>query len=143
MRDDRHREDALGRGHRTRSHGARPAGGVREDDAGDRCREGDVCPGSAQTKAQVIRDFIEPELLILDEAGMQRGTDEEKSILFEIIDGRYELSRPSILMTNLALPALEEMIGERVLYRLREGNGRQVVFEWESHRKQRVAEKAL
>jgi DNA replication protein DnaC len=99
--------------------------------------------GSARTKAQVIRDFIEPDLLILDEAGMQRGTNEEKGILFEIIDGRYELSRPTILTTNLALPALEEMIGERVLDRLREGNGRQVVFEWESHRKQRVAEKAL
>ena len=91
--------------------------------------------GHPKTKAQVVREFVEPELLILDEAGMQRGTDEEKNIIFEIIDGRYELSRPTILTTNLAMPALEEMIGERSLDRLREGNGRMVPFEWPSHRR--------
>jgi DNA replication protein DnaC len=37
--------------------------------------------GHPKTKAQVVWELVEPELLILDEAGMQRGTDEEKNII--------------------------------------------------------------
>jgi DNA replication protein DnaC len=99
--------------------------------------------GYPRTKAQVIRDFVEPELLILDEAGMQRGTDDEKGILFEIIDGRYELSRPTILTSNLEMPALEELFGERSIDRLREGTGRMVPFEWESYRRNPIQREAL
>jgi len=59
---------------------------------------------------------------------MQHGTDEEKNILFALIDGRYELSRSTILTTSHAVSALEEMIGERCLDWLREGSGRMVSF---------------
>lgn len=93
---------------------------------------------SKVTKAQVIREYVEPDLLIFDEAGMQRGTDEEKAIIFEIIDGRYEQSKPTIMTSNLAAKALEEIIGERSFDRLREGNGKMIVFDWPSHRARRA-----
>ena len=66
---------------------------------------------------------------------MPHGTDEETNILFALIDGRYELSRSTILTTDHAMSALEELIGERWLDRLREGSGRMVPFEWLCHRR--------
>lgn len=93
---------------------------------------------SKETRQEVIREYIEPDLLIFDEAGMQRGTDEEKAIIFEIIDGRYEKSKPTIITSNLAAKALEEIIGERSFDRLREGNGKMIVFDWPSYRSRRI-----
>lgn len=91
---------------------------------------------SERTEADVIDDFIDPDLLILDEVGVQFGSDTEKMILFEIINGRYERLRPTILISNLAKDALAQFIGERVFDRLREGGGKLVVFDWPSYRRQ-------
>lgn len=60
--------------------------------------------GSGRTEAQALRDLVDPDLLILDEVGVQFGSDTEKLILFEIINGRYEASRPTIVISNLAAP---------------------------------------
>jgi DNA replication protein DnaC len=92
---------------------------------------------SNKTEAQAYRDLVEPDLLILDEAGIGFGSDYEKNVLLEIINGRYETSRPTIMTSNLAAPALEVAIGERSFDRLREGGGKLVVFDWESYRSRR------
>lgn len=92
---------------------------------------------AAQTKEQVLRDFIDADLLILDEGGLQRGSDDEKLILFDIINGRYENSRPTIITSNLGALELKDAIGERSYDRLREGGGKVVQFEWESYRARR------
>lgn len=88
-----------------------------------------------KTEAEVIKSFISPALLILDEVGVQFGSDTEKMILFEIVNGRYERYLPTILISNLAKDALEQFIGERAIDRLREGGGKLVVFDWQSYRK--------
>lgn len=87
------------------------------------------------TERQAINGFIEPDLLILDEVGVQFGSDTEKLILFEIINGRYEEVKPTIVISNLAKDALEQFLGERAFDRLREGGGRLVVFDWPSYRR--------
>ena len=92
---------------------------------------------SNKTEAQAYRDLVEPDLLILDEAGIGFGSDFEKNALLEIINGRYETSRPTIMTSNLAAAALEEAIGERSFDRLREGGGKMIVFDWESYRARR------
>ncbi|WAL81333.1 ATP-binding protein [Pandoraea sp. XJJ-1] len=92
--------------------------------------------GSDISEEQAIDRLIEPDLLILDEVGVQFGSDTEKMIMFEIINGRYEAVKPTILISNLAVKELETFIGERAFDRLREGGGRVVVFDWPSHRKQ-------
>ena len=56
---------------------------------------------SGQSEAQVA-GFIRPDLLILDEVGVQFGSETEKMILFEIINGRYEQLKPTIVISNLA-----------------------------------------
>lgn len=89
---------------------------------------------SERTEEQAIAFFAVPDLLILDEIGVQYGSDSEKNILFEIVNERYEAMKPTILISNLALPALTEYAGERVIDRLKENSGKLVVFDWKSHR---------
>lgn len=91
--------------------------------------------GAEQTETEAILALVQPDLLVLDEVGVQFGSDTEKMYLFEIINGRYEAMKPTILLSNLAKDALTEFIGERVIDRLREGGGRMVVFDWPSYRR--------
>ncbi|TYQ19893.1 UNVERIFIED_ORG: DNA replication protein DnaC [Zoogloea ramigera] len=95
--------------------------------------------GNSKTEAQAIADLVEPDLLILDEVGVQHGSDTEKLVLFEIINGRYEAGRPTIVISNLAIKLLEEYLGARAFDRLREGGGQLVVCDWESYRSRRAA----
>lgn len=90
---------------------------------------------STETETQVIRSFTVPDLLILDEVGMQRGTDDEKVLLFDIINARYEAMRPLIVISNLDLAGIRDYLGERAFDRLREGGGRAVQFTWDSYRR--------
>ena len=83
----------------------------------------------------VIREYCRRDLLIIDEVGVQFGTEAEKIILFEIINERYEQMLPTTLMSNLTEEELEKYIGERVLDRLRDGKGAVVKFDWESYRR--------
>lgn len=89
---------------------------------------------SDETEREAIALFVQPDLLVLDEVGVQFGSETEKLILFEIVNGRYEQVRPTILLSNLDVKGVEDNIGYRAVDRLREGGGRIVVFDWESRR---------
>lgn len=91
--------------------------------------------GTDRTERDAIDAFVKPDLLVLDEVGVQFGSDAERLILFEIINGRYENVKPTILISNLAMKGLEEYLGERVLDRLREDGGKLLVFDWPSYRR--------
>lgn len=100
---------------------------------------------SRESESEAIAALVFPDLLILDEVGVQFGSDTEKLLLFDILNERYERRRPTILMSNLALddaeeggrvvPGIKSYLGERVFDRLREDGGQYVVFDWPSHRK--------
>lgn len=90
---------------------------------------------STVSEDEAIRYFIEPDLLILDEVGVQFGSDTEKLYLFEIINGRYEQTKPTILISNLGTKELEGFIGARAMDRLRECGGKAVIFNWKSYRR--------
>jgi DNA replication protein DnaC len=90
---------------------------------------------SEATEGSAIRKLCEPDLLILDEVGVQFGTDAEKIILFEIINGRYEDMKPTVIISNLNIEGLTEYLGERVIDRLREGGGKVIMFNWASYRR--------
>ncbi|OAD17272.1 DNA replication protein DnaC [Achromobacter insolitus] len=91
--------------------------------------------GSELTEAEAIQNLVEPDLLVLDEVGVQFGSDTEKMYLFEVINGRYQELKPTIVISNLAIEPLKNYLGERVIDRLREGGGRMVVFDWPSYRR--------
>ena len=90
---------------------------------------------SDKTEKEVFDVYRNVELLIIDEVGVQFGTDTERIIFYQIINGRYENVLPTILISNLPEPDLEKYIGGRCLDRLREGAGAVVAFDWESYRR--------
>lgn len=76
------------------------------------------------------------DLLVLDEVGVQYGTEGEQVILFDVLNRRYRDCRPTILLTNLKAKEFEEYVGPRVFDRLKEGGVWQR-FSWESFRGRR------
>ena len=86
------------------------------------------------TEQDVIDDMVRLDLLVIDEIGVQFGSDTEKMFIFEIIDGRYNKMKPTILISNLAVNGIKELIGERCIDRLREDGGKVIAFDYESQR---------
>lgn len=95
--------------------------------------------GSSRTEDEVIRYFTKPDLLIIDEVGVQFGSDAEKLIMFEIINTRYERMKPTILISNQTREELAAFIGERVLDRMSDGGGCTLSFTWDSYRSKGAA----
>ena len=57
--------------------------------------------------------------LVLDEIGVQSGSEYEKKRLFQIIDGRIKNGRPTILITNLDKGELNALLTPRVISRVK------------------------
>ena len=89
----------------------------------------------AETESEVIDAFASPDLLILDEVGVQFGSEFEKQLLFDVLNERYEKLKPSILLSNIPSEQLSDYLGERVTDRLRENGGSLIGFNWDSYRK--------
>ena len=85
-----------------------------------------------------MKDLLSPGLLILDEVGVQLGTEHEMRILFEVVNERYADCLPTILISNLDEAELLKFTGARLMDRVRDG-GAVVAFDWESHRGKRAA----
>jgi DNA replication protein DnaC len=88
---------------------------------------------SEKTETQVIDGLGSLPLLVLDEVGVGFGTDSELISLYDVLDMRYQLRRPTVLISNLNAPAIKEFLGDRLYDRLREG-AKVVPFKWDSHR---------
>lgn len=90
---------------------------------------------SQRSEQDAIDSLVRPDLLIVDELGVQVGSDHEKMLMFEVLNGRYQSLRPTILISNLAADELETFMGQRVMDRYREC-GSVLAFNWPSHRGQ-------
>ena len=88
-----------------------------------------------ETESQVVEVYASPDLLILDEVGVQFGSEFEKQVLFDVLNTRYENRKPSILLSNIPREQLADYLGERVTDRLREDGGKMIGFDWNSYRK--------
>lgn len=88
-----------------------------------------------ESEADAIKAMTGPDLLILDEIGVQFGSDTEKNLLFDLLNERYERRKPTLLLSNLAKEDVAKFLGERVMDRLREDGGRILTLEWESYRR--------
>lgn len=80
-------------------------------------------------------DLCKVDLLVLDEVGIQRGSNGEKVILNQIIDRRLSSMRPVGILTNLNHEELLGALGARVIDRLQMDGGMWVNFDWGSYRK--------
>lgn len=88
---------------------------------------------SERSEAHVLQMLCSVPLLVLDEIGVQYGTDGEQTILFDVLDRRYRDLQPTILITNQNTDGFKQFVGERSYDRLIE-TCRWVSFDWESYR---------
>lgn len=91
---------------------------------------------STESESDVIEMLVYPELLIIDEIGVQFGSEFEKNFMFDLLNERYEKRRPTVLLSNLTVPEIKAFLGDRIYDRLREDGGQCVSFDWASHRGQ-------
>ena len=89
-----------------------------------------------KSSTEIVADLIAPDLLVLDEVGVQQGSQDDVLLVHRIIDGRYEAMRPTVITSNLDMDGLTRSLGGRCLERLRENRGIFVVFDWKSFRTQ-------
>lgn len=89
---------------------------------------------SCKSESDVIAQLVDTDLLILDEVGVQFGSEFEKNLMFDILNERYESHRPTLLLSNLNPDEVRAFLGERVYDRLREDGGKCVPFDWDSYR---------
>jgi DNA replication protein DnaC len=89
--------------------------------------------GSDVSESGVLRELATVGLLVIDEVGVQYGTDAEKVTVFEILNSRYRNKMPTVLISNLGADGMKDFLGERVCDRLAEVSER-VVFGWKSFR---------
>ncbi|MCV4290871.1 ATP-binding protein [Pseudomonas capsici] len=87
-----------------------------------------------RVESEVYADLHGPDLLVIDEIGVQHGSDFERQVLFEVINGRYCRLLPTILISNLNLAEVRNFIGDRVIDRLCDGGGEVILFRWPSVR---------
>ena len=92
-------------------------------------------PDSKRSESSVIAELGSLPLLVLDEIGVQYGTEAEHTLLFEVMDRRYRDQKPSILMTNQDKDGFKRFVGDRVYDRMTE-TARWVNFDWASYRTQ-------
>ena len=88
---------------------------------------------SERSERDALRRLTSPDLLILDEVGVQLGSEHEKLLMFEVLNTRYQELRPTILISNLSGAELETFLGQRVMDRYREC-GSVLAFDWDSYR---------
>jgi len=96
---------------------------------------------SERSETEILNAYADVPLLVLDEIGVQYGTDGEQTILFDVLDRRYREMKPSIFLTNQNQKGFTEFVGERTFDRLRE-TSTWVAFDWPSFRPQARKEAA-
>lgn len=89
---------------------------------------------NSQRTEQELMDYIaDLDLLVIDEAGLQYGSDAERISLSEVINIRYENMRPTIIISNHSYDELSEVLGQRIMDRMLQ-NGSVIGFTWDSYR---------
>ena len=60
--------------------------------------------GNRQTERAIVEHFVKPDLLILDEIGVQFFSRAEGALIFQIIENRYGAVKPTMAISNLPGP---------------------------------------
>lgn len=89
---------------------------------------------SEKSEQDIIDELVGVRILVIDEVGVQAGTENEKTILFDLLDARYREMRATLLISNEDLAGITRYLGERLIDRMREGSGKILTFDWESRR---------
>lgn len=86
------------------------------------------CYDGGQSEAALLDDLCKVDLLVLDEVGIQHGSNGEKVILNQVIDRRLSSMRPVGVLTNLNHAGLQDSLWLRIIDCLTMDNGVWVHF---------------
>lgn len=81
-----------------------------------------------------IKAYTDPDILVIDELGVQSETAFELKALTDIFDTRYAALKPTIICGNADKEAVDKLLGPRILDRYA-GGGHDIRFNWGSHRR--------
>lgn len=93
--------------------------------------------GTDKSEKEVVSDYTEAALLVIDEVQERGETQYEDRQLTAIIDARYAADMPTILISNYTWERLASTLSPAVLDRIEE-NGAKLPFTWESFRKKHI-----
>lgn len=88
---------------------------------------------STQATAQLIETWQSAEMLVLDELGLSAGGNDEQPMLYQVLADRHDKRRPTIITTNQEREKVRDLLGYRLLDRIRE-DATEVQMNWESFR---------
>lgn len=110
--------------------------------------------GNKRSETEAMEDFTKPDLLVIDEIGVQFGTGTEETLMINVIDARYNAMLPTVAISNLPRPKedknrpfgteeerrrkpvdLEDALGSRAYDRLIENDGLVLEFHGKSFRR--------
>lgn len=74
------------------------------------------------------------DLLVIDEIGIQIESRYEKMIINQIVDRRSSSKLKTGMLSNLDVSGMSNILGDRVIDRMKLGKGFWVCFNWESYR---------
>lgn len=86
------------------------------------------------SEESLINKLSSVDLLVIDEIGVQIESKYEKIIMNQIIDRRSSSKLKTGLLSNLDIIGMSNLLGERVIDRMRLGKGFWVCFTWNSYR---------
>lgn len=82
----------------------------------------------------IIRKYVNIDFLVIDEVGVQGGTNDERVLLYQVIDGRYNNMKPSLLISNSKNPVDDGFLDARTIDRLKENGGFSICLGGDSYR---------
>lgn len=86
------------------------------------------------SEQEAIDKLIEPDLLVVDEVGVQYNSANERNSFFEVLNGRYNDLKPTILISNCGDDEIGQYLDEKIIDRMRESGGMYLHFFWDSYR---------
>ena len=108
---------------------------VRFGDAIKRIRASWRNRDEGENELDVLNDYHRQDLLVVDEIGVQYGTDGEQNHAFDLFDRRYADMKPTIIVSNATQQGIVDYLGPRVVDRLLDGDGRMLRLQGSSNRK--------
>ncbi|MET7304939.1 ATP-binding protein [Embleya sp. NPDC005575] len=74
-----------------------------------------------------MRELSRCPLLILDDLGAAKTSEWTEELTYRLVDHRYEHMLPTLFTTNLAIPRIRDVLGDRVASRLAEMTDRVIL----------------
>ena len=90
-------------------------------------------PDWEESEIDVLAQFRKYSLLVIDEIGKCGETEWQNTLLFELLNRRYNSMKDTILICNRTKEEFEAMIGPSLASRMNEGGGI-LVCDWPSFR---------